>query len=439
MQCLDVEERLVAYVKGELGESEAAGVEQHLASCPNCRWKADAARKTLDIMEAARRPDIVHLIEDILGAAIDSAASDIHFQPMREDIRVRFRIDGVLHDVRTISRAVYPAVVARLHVMGDSDPFEARVAQFSRLNTSHDGREYDLRVCVLPSITGQRVTLRILSSASREFGLEAIEFSPSHLAKVRDLLRRPNGLILFAGPAGSGRTTTMYACLDEVNAPSVSVFTAESPVEMHVDGATQTPLNPSAGLDYPAVLRAFQRSDPDVVMVGELGDAPTGSAVLDLARTGHLVLAGFHAGDAYGAVARLLTLGLEPFMVSETLVGVVAQRLVRKVCDQCKAEYDVTPAEAEYLRALGIADPPVRLWHGAGCDRCHRTGYYGRTAIHEVLVVDDELGRAISASRLTADMVTRALPAGLARDGADKALQGVTDPAEVMRVTGPRA
>lgn len=439
MECEQADELLVAYVKGELPEDQVGELEAHIATCPTCRWNVDAARKTLGVLEQARQPDIFELVNGIIGEALDSGASDIHIEPQPDEVRVRIRIDGVLHEIRRYPKAAHAALVARLHVMGDTDPFEKRVPQFSRARVKHEDKECDLRLSVLPAVWGPSVTMRILPGPGELLGLKRIEVSETNLALLMGLLRRPCGLIVFAGPAGSGRTTTMYACVDELNRSEgghgISIFTVEDPVQTLMEGITQMHLNHKMGLDYPAALRAVLRCDPDVVMVGELRDTATGTAILDLALTGHLTLAGFYANDAASAVARLLGVGLEPYMLGEALVGVVSQRLVRKVCQHCKTEYELPADEIAFLHECGVEEVPKRLWRGEGCKQCRETGYRGRTAIHEVLVVDEEMTRAIGDGRYTPEMGAGAIPTSLARDGAEKALEGITALAEVQRVT----
>jgi type II secretory ATPase GspE/PulE/Tfp pilus assembly ATPase PilB-like protein len=435
MDCKQAEGLLVAYARGELPAAQAAELEAHLGTCAACRWNADAARKTLDILKEAAEPDTVALVRDVFTAALKAGASDIHFEPGRDEARIRIRVDGVLRETKTVSMQAFPAVVARLHLMSEGDPFEKRVPQFGRIHLRHDERHCDLRVTLLPSTLGQRATVRILPADADAVTLDQMALSPEHLGTVRDLLRQPCGLIVLSGPAGSGKTTTAYACLKDIISPEISVFTVEDPVAMMIDGATQTHLNHRAGLEYPVALKTIMQADPDVVFVGETADMATGIAVCELALTGHLVLTCVHAADAATTVTRLLEMGLQPYTLAACLVGVVAQRLARKVCQSCTEEYDLPADEIAFLHHAGIADIPARLARGKGCDECRSTGYRGRVAIHEILVLDKELARAITEGRYTAEAGRAAVPVSLSRDGAEKALAGVTTVAEVRRVT----
>ena len=436
MDCRQAEELMVAYARGELAQTEAAELEKHLRTCPACRWNADAARKTLDVLKQAAEPDIVALTSEIIGAAIAEGASDIHIEPRQQDASIRLRVDGVLRDIRTIPKSVYLALVARIHVMGDMDPFELRVPQQSRIHIRRDDRDYHIRVTGLPAYWGPRLTLRILPpSFQGESGLAEIGFSPPNLAALRELLRRPCGLIVLSGPIGAGAKTTAYACLQEVNREGISVFSVEDAVDVVLPGVTQVSLNRKMGLDYPAALRAVMRSDPDVVLVGELPDEPTAVAAADLALTGHLVLATLHAPDAAGAVRRLMDLGLQSHVLAGSLLATLSQRLVRRVCPECREEYDLPADEIAFLHQCGIEDVPKRLWRGAGCDYCRRTGYRGRTAIHEILVIDDALVAALADGSYAAGMGLRAIRRTIARDGAERALEGVTTVWEARRVT----
>jgi type II secretory ATPase GspE/PulE/Tfp pilus assembly ATPase PilB-like protein len=435
MDCKQAEALLVAYARGELSEDQVTELEGHLAECGHCQWNADAAKRTLDLLKESAEPDVVKLVTGDIQHAISSGASDIHFEPGRDGARVRLRVDGVLHEMRRIPTPSYPAVVARLHMMSECNPFELRVPQFGFIRVRYARLDHDLRVTFLPSTMGTRVTLRILPADAELVTLDQMGLSPEHLASVRSLLRQPNGLLVLAGPMGSGKTTTAYACLKDLVSPEIAVFTVEDPVAMKLDGATQMHLNHRQGLDYPFALKAVMQSDPDVIFVGEVRDAPTAAAACDLALTGHLVLTCMHADDAAMAVTRLVEVGMPPYTLAASLIGVVAQRLARKVCQNCKEEYESPADEIAFLHHAGIADVPERLWRGKGCDECRSTGYRGRVALDEILTIGKETARAIAEGRYTTEAGRSAIPTSLARDGADKAVAGTTTVAEARRVT----
>lgn len=438
MQCEQAQELLVAYARGELPESQAADLEEHLDTCPSCRWSADAARRTVAILQQSAEPDIVELVNEILGTAIDRRASDIHVEPGRDEVVVRLRIDGVLHELRKLPKSSHRALTARIQTMGFADPFEARTPQFARIQVARQDREYDMRVTLLPAYWGHRITMRILDKGSVDLtGLDSIGLFEENLAALRDLLHRPTGLVVFAGPAGAGLTTTMYACLAEVNSPRISVLTVEDPVEYVLEGTTQVSLDTKAGVDYPTALRAILASDPDVVMVGQLRDAPTTSAAVNLAITGHLVLGSFHSAASPSALMRLGEMDLERHMLAPSLLGIVSQRLVRKVCSSCAKAYKPPADEVAFLHHAGLTGIPDKLSKGTGCEQCRNTGYRGRTAIHEILMMTHELADALAQGRYTEELGAQAIARNMVHDGAVKALEGITTVAEVRRVTMP--
>jgi len=430
---------LISHAKGELGDEEAQAVERHVAACPSCQRRLANTRRMLDVLNQAREPDTEQLLAEVLGLALSTSASDIHVEPEADHVRIRLRVDGALHEVKRLPRPAHAPLMARLHVMCDTDPLQSEVPQFARLHLKLEAGELHARVAVCPTYWGPRATIRVFPEDPRSKGLTSSWMSDPIRETLLSWLRSPCGLIAIAGPAGAGRTSTAYACLDHVRDDSVSVFTVEDPIHLVLEGITPIALDPRAGLDYPTALRAVLRSDPDVIYVADLADRATIAAACDAAVTGHLVIGCLYANDAPGAVARLMhTLG-DGYLLGEALLGVLAQRLVRKVCTACAETYELPDAELAFLRAHGVSEPPATALRGAGCESCRGTGYFGRTAIHEVLPVSEALVSSLADDAYTPELGAIQMTARLADDGIAKAFEGVTPLREVDRVTRMRS
>ena len=381
---------------------------------------------------------IVRYVTSMLEQAVGNRASDIHVQPTDGDVRIRYRIDGVLHDIETVPQSATPALVSRIKVMASMDIAERRLPQNGRITFASGTRTVDLRVATLPTVWGEKVVLRVLDAERIELDLTKLSFSDRNYTAFSESLRRPHGMVLVTGPTGSGKSTTLYAALTAIGRPEVNIITVEDPVEYRLPGANQIQINTKAGLTFAAVLPAILRSDPDVVLIGEIRDRITAQLAVEASLTGHLVLSTLHTNDAPSAVSRLVEMGIEPFLLGSSLDSVVAQRLVRRLCDWCKEEYKPTAEELRSLRwkELGAPTPKV-LWRAVGCRVCSQTGYRGRFAIHEVMPITSGIERLTVSGASTQDLREAAVADGmvsLREDGLVKAAAGVTSPVEVLRV-----
>ncbi len=407
------------------------------------RPTADQARRAAEDAQVMSAP-AVRLANAIIAEAVKARASDIHIEPQESQVRVRYRVDGVLRQVMTFPRELGPAVASRIKVTAGMDIAERRVPQDGRVEIRAEGEEVDLRVSTLPTLHGEKVEIRILRSKGAIVRIEELGFLEGDVARLRQVLARPNGIILVTGPTGSGKTMTLYAALQELNSPEKNIVTVEDPVEFRLAGLNQVQTNPRAGLTFAAVLRAVLRQDPDIVMVGEIRDRETAEIAIRFAMTGHLVLSTFHTIDAAGALVRLTEMGVEPYLVASSVSAVVAQRLVRKVCSYCIEEYEADPATWEAWRALAPdmaakaeAEKGRVLRRGRGCRQCANTGCYGRTAIGEVMLVDDDIRGLIMRSAPAEDIEDAAVRAGMTHlvvDGARKVLLGITTQEELAKV-----
>jgi len=388
------------------------------------------------VQAAVEEAPIVKLVNTLISRAVNERASDIHIEPGEKDLRVRFRIDGVLHEIMSTPRSVSGAVVSRLKIMADLDIAERRVPQDGRVSIRVSGRPIDLRVATLPSIYGEKVVLRILDKEDAVLDLSELGFLPYSLARFEASYTKPYGAILVTGPTGSGKTTTLYSALHVLNRPEVNIITVEDPVEYRLPGITQVQVNRKAGLQFATVLKSILRSDPDIVLIGEVRDPETAKIAIEAALTGHLVLTTLHTNDAASSVGRLVDMGVEPYLVSSAVDSVLAQRLARRLCERCK---EARAASPEVVRQMGYdpADGPVTLYYAVGCRMCSETGYRGRLAINEVMLVSEEIQR-MAVERRPSDEIKRiAVEQGmktLRLDGMDKARLGMTTLEEVLRV-----
>ena len=396
---------------------------------------AEQIPETEDLLEQEDNAPIIRLINAILGEAIKENASDIHLETFEKRLVVRFRVDGILREVLEPKRELAALLVSRIKVMARLDIAEKRVPQDGRISLKVGGREVDVRVSTLPSANGERVVLRLLDKQAGRLNLQHLGMS----ARDRDLMeatvRKPHGILLVTGPTGSGKTTTLYASLVSLNDRTRNILTVEDPIEYHLEGIGQTQVNAKVEMTFARGLRAILRQDPDVVMVGEIRDKETAEIAVQASLTGHLVLSTLHTNSAIGAITRLVDMGIEPFLLSSSLLGVLAQRLVRVLCPHCKQAYQADSAECTLL-GLDAATPPT-LYHARGCVECHQQGYRGRTGIYELVVFDEHLRTLIHNAASEQDMTrhARTLGPSIREDGRRKVLEGATTVEEVLRVT----
>ncbi len=378
---------------------------------------------------------IVKAIDRIISNAVQQRASDIHIEPQERDVRIRFRIDGVLTEAMTTRRALSAGITSRLKVMANLDISERRLPQDGRISVKVKGRPVDLRMATLPTAWGEKIVLRVLDQSAHVLGLGELGFDERDLALYRQATSRPYGAVLLTGPTGAGKSSTMYATLIEINSDERNIVTVENPVEMRIAGMTQIQVDPKAGLTFANALRSILRSDPDVVMVGEMRDRETATIGIEAAQTGHLVLSTLHTNDASSAVTRLIEMGVEPFLVASSVHCVVAQRLARRLCLNCREAYKPT---RETLAELGVEAKIDELFRPVGCGHCANTGYHGRVALLEIMPISEEI-RTMTVLRHTATAIAdQAIAEGmrtLREDGLQKAMAGVTSLEEVLRVT----
>jgi len=377
---------------------------------------------------------VVKLVSMLITRASADRASDIYIEPTERDLRVRFRIDGVLHEIMRTPRSITNAVVSRLKIMADIDIAERRRPQDGRISLRVSGRQLDLRVSTLPTIYGEKVVMRLLDTSNALLELKDLGFAQHTLDGYEASYSKPYGTILVVGPTGSGKSTTLYATLNVLNKPETNIITVEDPVEYRLPGVNQVQVNRKAGLTFASALRSFLRQDPDVMLVGEIRDGETAAIAIESALTGHLVLSTLHTNDAPSSVSRLIEMGVEPFLVGSALDSVLAQRLARRLCDKCKEEYEPTEA---MLEQGGFAVAPKTLQRAVGCKVCSNTGYRGRVAIHELMTVSEEIER-LAVERVSTDVLKKAAVAAgmrtLREDGMTKVAAGVTSLEEILRV-----
>jgi type IV pilus assembly protein PilB len=406
---------------------------------------------------AAEDAPVVKLVSLLIAQAVADRASDIHIDPEGKIIKVRYRIDGVLTEVRTLQREMHAPIVSRIKILAGMDIAEKRAPQDGRFQTrvTHsdsgpvvtavfhersalrmdDETTVDIRVSTLPVIQGETVVMRILNRSYIILNLEGLNYSPSMLERYRRLISKPYGMILVTGPTGSGKTTTLYASINSIDRKANNVVTVEDPVEYQIMGVNQLQVNPKAGVTFASGLRSILRQDPDIIMVGEIRDRETAEIAIQAALTGHLVFATLHTNDAGSAATRLIDMGIEPFLVASSVIGILAQRLTRKICDRCKKPYPATP---ELLKSLGIATERVTFYKGEGCSACKNTGYRERVGIFELIEMNEAIRTLIIAKASSSAITTTAIKAGfktLRQEGLLKVVDGVTSIEEVLRVT----
>lgn len=381
--------------------------------------------KNFDIDDTKESAEIIQFVNKILLDAYNKGATDIHLEPIKDDILLRYRIDGVLHNIPLPStiKNVYLSVVSRIKIMAEMDIAEKRLPQDGRIKIKANKEETELRISVIPTVNGESIVIRVLANQKKEMELEKLGMSEDILSNFKSLIRKPNGIILVTGPTGSGKTTTLFSAIKEINNGQLKILTIEDPVEYQLDGVSQIQVKSDIGLNFASGLRAILRHDPDIIMIGEIRDIETAEIAVRSSLTGHLVFATLHTNDSINSVTRLIDMGIEPYLITSSLVGVLAQRLVRKICPYCKTSKEIDNGE--------------KYWYGKGCDYCFYTGYKGRTSIHELYAIDDITKKDILKGKSNFEMKSHLLEAGwkdLKADGMEKAKLGITSIEEIMRV-----
>ncbi len=397
-----------------------------------------ASHEPQDLLDSTDDAPIIRLVNSLLQHAVKERASDIHIEPFEKEIRIRFRIDDVLYEpMKPLPRTLQASIASRIKIMGNLDIAEKRLPQDGRIRLKIAGRDYDVRLSTVPVTFGERLVLRLLPDTQELLDLEKIGFNPTQLVALDRIMKRPNGIFLVTGPTGSGKTTTLHAALAKINGPTKNIITIEDPIEITQKGVGQIEVNPKIDLSFAAGLRAILRQDPNVVLVGEIRDKETAEIAIQASLTGHLVLSTLHTNDAASALTRLVDMGVEPFLVGSSLVAVLAQRLVRVLCLECREAYTTTDEE---LREIGVKPPgrPVTLFRAGDCPACSHTGYHGRMGIFELMTIDDEIRALLSQNVDSKTIKATAMRKGmgtLRADGARKVLAGTTSVAEVIRAT----
>jgi len=390
------------------------------------------------LKDIASEAPVIRLVNLLIARAVEARASDIHIEPMENELRVRYRIDGVLQKVESPPQRLSAAVISRIKIMAKLNIAERRLAQDGRIGMAVRGKDIDLRVATVPTIHSESVVLRILDRGHLELDFAALGFDDDVVAPIRDMLARPYGIFLVTGPTGSGKTTTLYTALLELNTEDKKILTIEDPIEYHLGGVNQVQVKPQIGLTFATALRSFLRLDPDIMMIGEIRDLETAQIAVQAALTGHVILSTLHTNDAASAITRLLDMGVEDYLLTSTVNGVAAQRLVRTLCPDCKEDFAPVPELIARMGLDRLARGPVRLWRAPGCERCNHTGYKGRASIAEVLPMSDAIRQMVLKSPDAGGIQAQALKDGMQTmyvNGLKKAMAGVTTVEEVIRVT----
>jgi general secretion pathway protein E len=426
-------ERILGQVY-QTDSSEAMGMVEGLGDEMDLASLADSVPETEDLLEQEDDAPIIRLINALLTEAVKDSASDIHIETYEKRLVVRFRVDGVLREVVQPKRALAPLLISRIKVMAKLDIAEKRVPQDGRIALRIGGREVDVRVSTMPSSHGERIVMRLLDKQAGRLNVRQLAMSNTDLTNLLSAIQKPHGIILVTGPTGSGKTTTLYAALSELNDSSRNILTVEDPIEYSLPGIGQTQVNTKVEMTFAKGLRAILRQDPDVVMIGEIRDLETVEIAIQASLTGHMVLSTLHTNTAVGAVTRLQDMGVEPFLLSSSLVGVLAQRLVRVLCNECKQPHIATESECSLLGA-DVKNPPT-IFHANGCDKCNQLGYRGRQGIYEVVLIDEEMKTLIHdrAGEQELEAHARTQCTSIQQDGIRKVLQGTTTIEELLRV-----
>jgi len=394
--------------------------------------------ETTDLLEDTSEAPVIKFVNLMFSKAVKSRASDIHIEPYQQDLKIRFRIDGLLYNMFNPPKRLHPSITSRIKVMSGLNIAEKRMPQDGRIEIRVGDKNIDIRVSTLPTVYGERVVLRLLDKSSKMFELHELGIQEDHLSDIKDLITLSHGIILVTGPTGSGKTTTLYAGLSEINTPEKNIITIEDPVEYQIDGIGQVHVNRKIGLTFADGLRTIVRQDPDVILVGEIRDLETAEIAIQAALTGHLVFSTLHTNDAASAVTRLIDMGIEPFLITSSVLAIIAQRLIRTVCPYCKRPSEMTK---EYMKKLNVNEKDVKnayIYMGEGCEKCLDTGYYGRTGIYEILKMTDQIKQTILSTSDANSIKQVALEEGmkaLRQDGADKIMKGLSTTEEILRVT----
>jgi general secretion pathway protein E len=401
-------------------------------------YRAEDEENVDHLRDMASEGPVIRLVNLIITRAIEMRASDIHFEPFEDQFRVRYRIDGVLHDVESPPKRLQAAIASRVKIMAKLNIAERRLPQDGRIMLRVKGKEIDFRVSSIPTIHGESIVLRILDKSSIVLDIETLGFPEDTLGGFTDLIQRPHGIILVTGPTGSGKTTTLYCALEKINSPEKKIITVEDPVEYQLKGINQIQVKPTIGLTFANSLRSIVRQDPDVILIGEIRDAETAEIAIHSALTGHLVLTTLHTNDAPSAITRLIDMGTEDYLLSSTVIGILAQRLVRVACPYCQEPYSPSPAVLKEMKLNSSDLAGLKISEVKGCDRCSNTGYWGRTGIYEFLKMTDDIQRLILGKKDSNIIKEAARKSGLRtlrEDGWLKVKQGITTISEVLRVT----
>jgi type IV pilus assembly protein PilB len=399
-------------------------------------------KEVQDLMGLIKLPPVVRFTNSILADAINRKASDIHIEPQKNSVMIRYRVDGIMREIMKTDKHVHASLVSRIKVTSNMDISIRRKPQDGKAQVRYSDNSYDLRVSTIPTSYGEKVTIRILDPRGAILGIDDIGLSEKHLRDLEESIKRPQGIILATGPTGSGKSTTLYACLNKLNTPDVNIITVEDPIEFDIQGINQVQINPKAGITFAAGLRSILRQDPDIVMVGEIRDTETASIAFQAAQTGHLVLSTLHTNDASSAVTRLLDLEVEPFLISAALNAVIGQRLVRRICQECKAPDPLSAQIMKRLPSYIAEDKRTTFWKGIGCEACQYTGYSGRLSLIEILMITPYLKDMIAPNVPALTLRKAAEREGfqtMSMDGMRKALNGLTTIEEVFRVAPPEA
>lgn len=437
------EEAILRIIDRQFGVTDLAEVEDTVKSIDAADFgDLETVREDEEIAldklkELVDEAPIVRVVNLIISQAINEKASDIHIEPQPKSVQVRYRIDGVLHDVMSPPKHIQAPMVSRVKIMANMDIAERRLPQDGKIHLKHDNREFDLRVSSIPTVHGEKVVMRILDKSSVMLGLEKLGFFPESREKFEELILKPYGMILVTGPTGSGKSTTLYACLNKLNTGVSNITTIEDPVEYQLTGVNQVQVNEKAGLHFANALRSFLRQDPDIIMVGEIRDTETARIAVEAALTGHLVLSTLHTNDAPSAITRLIEMGIEPFLVASAVIGVMAQRLARVICPNCKEPF-TPPPEAVRKFGLGMyGEGEVTFYRGRGCDHCKQTGYKGRTGFYELMLMSDAIRSLVLQKSSSAEIRRLAMEEAmktLQDDGLRKVMEGYTSIEECLRV-----
>jgi general secretion pathway protein E len=394
--------------------------------------------KPKDLMELTEEAPIIRLLNALFQQAVKEKASDIHIEPYEKELDVRLRIDGILRKILSPPKIIQDALISRVKIMANLDIAEKRLPQDGRIRILIGGTDIDIRVSIVPTSFGERAVLRLLDRRHGLIGLNEMGFEGDARQRFEGLLEKTNGIILVTGPTGSGKTTTLYAALNRVHTEEKNIITVEDPVEYQLKGIGQIQVNPKIGLAFASGLRSILRQDPDVIMVGEIRDFETAEIAIQASLTGHLVLSTLHTNDAPSAVTRLIDMGMEPFLVASSLVAVLAQRLLRVLCEHCKDSYEPTEKEAQYFSFFKTPYPHLKLYRSVGCDKCRGSGYLGRTGIFELLYIDNDIRQMITGRTDSHGIKEYAVSKGMKAlyvDGLSKVIKGLTTLEEVIRVT----